>query len=87
MFRLPQRHVACPETPDTPGCIEVRSEPNFQPTFFSFSKLLDGVSGPDILEKLFRVEDTPSARFARYGKKINFLICLWFYVGWEIDLM
>ena len=39
--------------------------------FFSFSKLLVVVLGPVSVEELVSVEDAFSARFARYGIKIN----------------
>ena len=46
--------------------------------FFSFSRLLVVVLGPVSVEELVSIENTPSARFARYGIKINILTCLWF---------
>ena len=45
---------------------------------FSFYKLLVVVLEPVSVEELVSVEDAPSARFARYGMKINVLACLWF---------
>ena len=44
----------------------------------SFSKLLVVVLGPASVEELVSVEDTHSARFARYGIRTNVLTCLWF---------
>ena len=46
--------------------------------FFSISKLLVVVLGPVSVEELVSVEDASSARFARYGMKVNILTCLWF---------
>ena len=43
--------------------------------------------GPVSVEEQVSVENVPCARFARYGRKINILTCLWFYVWWKIDLM
>ena len=45
---------------------------------FSFSKLMVVVSEPVGVEELVSVEDAPFARFARFGIKLNILICLWF---------
>ena len=45
---------------------------------FFFLKLLVVVFGPASFEELVSVEDEPSARFARYGFKINNLTCLRF---------
>ena len=43
---------------------------------FSVSKLLIVVLGPVSVKELVSVEDAASARFSRYGIKINFLTCL-----------
>ena len=51
--------------------------------FFNFhgsTKLLVVVLGPD------GVEDAASARFVRYGRKIDILTCLWLEVRWKLDL-
>ena len=45
---------------------------------FLFSKLLVFVLGQVNVEELVSVEDVPSARFARYRRKINILTYLWF---------
>ena len=64
-----------------PECAHIKGEPNLEPTFFHFeSYLLVVVSRPVRVEELVSVEDALSARFTRYGMKINILASLWFLV-------
>ena len=50
----------------------------FNKLVFFFSKLLVVVLEPVSVQELFSVEDAPSARSIRYGRKINILTCLRF---------
>ena len=58
-----------------PEAYTSKVRPSFN-QLFSFSKLLDGVLGLVSVDELVSVEDAPSARFARYGIKINILTYL-----------
>ena len=58
-----------------PAAYTSKVRPSFNKVFFSFSKLLDVVLGPVSVEELVSIEDAPTARFARYGIKINILTC------------
>ena len=69
-----------------PGCIQIKHGTNCF-TFYGKTMLLDVVLGPISAEEQVRVDDAPSVLFARYWRKINILICLWFCVWWKIDLM
>ena len=62
------------------GSIHVKSTAVFQPTLFSFSKLLVVVLGPVSVEELVSVEDALSAQFAHYVMTLNILKRSWFLV-------
>ena len=45
---------------------------------FMENKVTGCCFGPVSVEELISVGDAPSAGFARYGRKISILTCLWF---------